>query len=76
MKKEKIFNVILDKDLNGLSIGIKEKIIDEDGNIFTKPTHRRAFRKLDEDGEVNPNFEKEVDEFTGEKDFVENKINF
>lgn len=65
----------MDSDLNGLSIGAIDEIEIEGEKLF-KPVRRKAFRKIDKDGNENKNFFNEIDEWTGEKDFVKNKVNF
>ena len=79
MEKTKAYKISLSGDLQGLSIGIVENTI-IDGEVYTKPVRRRAFRKvfIEENGAetINENFEAEVDEWTGEIDFIKNKVNF
>ena len=79
MEKNTRFNIILDEDLHGLSIGIIEEFI-IDGETVSKPIKRRAFRQYgyDEAGEytLNTAFEQEVDAWTGEENFIQNKLNF
>jgi hypothetical protein len=79
METKKEYRISVDSDLKGLSIGVIESVV-IDGEILTKPTRRCAFRKVltDDNGveTINENFNKEVDEWTGEKDFIKNKYNF
>ena len=78
MEITKEYKVNLDSDWQGVSIGIIESII-LDGEVFTKPMKRRAFRKVikTEEGEVeNPNYYAEIDAWTGETNFIQTKVNF
>ena len=79
MEKTVEYDIIRDKDLKGLSIGIIESFIIE-GERVSKPTRRRAFRKFntDEQGNEieNENFEAEIDEWTGVEDFIKTRYNF
>ena len=78
MEKTKTYKIELDGDLQGLSIGVTESFI-IDGELVSKPMKRRAFRKLVKTDDAiveNANFEKEVDEWVGETNFIKNKVNF
>lgn len=81
MEKTQTYKLHIDLDLKGLSIGIIETYVIE-GETVSKPIKRKAFRKYltDEDGnvtdQVNPDFYTDIDEWTGETDFINNKFNF
>lgn len=77
MEKKIIFKVNLEgEDLNSLSIAKITEFYEDGNKIAESKPHRCSFRKFDEEGNINPKFEKEIDEFTGEKDFIKNKVNF
>lgn len=69
----------LDADFQGVSIARKQ-YTEVNGTKFYSELQRRAFRKqsTDENGNtiINPNFNSEVDEWTGVADFIFTKYNF
>ena len=79
MEKNTEYRIEHDRDLKGLSIGIIESFVIE-GEKVSKPCRRRAFRKfnIDDEGNETPNenYHAEIDAWTGEKDFIKNKVNF
>jgi hypothetical protein len=77
MEKKTIFKVNLEgEDLNSLSIAKITEFYEGGEKVAESKPLRKSFRKLDEEGKENPNFEEDIDKFTGEKDFIKNKVNF